>query len=1507
MKRKDFKKLSRAITGLATLAMMSSELNGAYVFAKEGQGEVSEEVSVSYDGYEEEDTASISDDASGLSPTTEDAEVDSTSDDVTSDNAADDNATVSDDNAVTEDDTTEQDESVSDEESHELPYTYETDNCRVTVRKTNGWYGGYQGAVSIENISDKMTEDWSVSFKTDDSIVSVWNADYSTEDGYLKISAQSYNAEIAPGESVTVGFQASGENATVKDLKAELSYDECSETGIRESDISDSPYVYEYDDYTVSYNVTSHWSEYCNVSVTVSNKTDEKIDNWNLTFITEDEIINPYNAVIISEGGGSGKWIFKNAEYNQDIPANASVQFGFQVHFGKRLDLPRTFYVSSKESEVPKNEYSVDNNVSSSWDGGCIGELKIDNLRNTAIEDWVLTVQTTGSFASVWGADLTQVGDDLYEFECPAYGQNIAVGSFASVGYQFVGEDSDIEVMGLKERNGELADDIDIEPFDPNDIKIMPAFEDWSKLPDRDGDMLPDEVEDIIGTDPDDEDTDDDRLPDGFELLVLGTDSTLSDTDGDGVSDADEDTDSDGLSDLDEYLRNTDCHFEDSDEDDLTDGDEVFKYGTDPLKADTDDDTVIDSDEILLGLDPLNKADGNTEIHQTLTEDELEVNEYNDDFKVSIDMTASNNVRRYIKEDISGYSGLFYESDFVIGTPIYLDYTAGSISEGKISFKINESVVANEKEHYSYVDNGLKRLTLFTFNETMKTIVPVKCDYDESSMTISTDISNMGDLILVDVEEWLYTLMGDDAVEDAGEDSDVEDVSITPQTRVETVNMPLASPFEGYMSTEPITRSYNGHMYMIVEIALNWSDAKAYCEHLEGHLATINSEGEQKFIEEEFLTQSGRTYWLGGYAYDTVRNFEWITGETFNYTNWDPGEPNLETEKACHLYDYSNSRFGKWNNCPENEPMYFICEWDAPDKTDKRPVKFVTADENDVMINAHLEIWSVGTEYFDARETIFDSPESMGTFVEEVTTNAGIAYAMLKPGRYAAIDNRSVEKPAGSNWCYVYTQGEYSIPMYGQGSVLRFIVQTVDNNTTIKIEKQPLSKKTFVPANFTAIPKNFGAIDPNSVADYDGDGLKDAVEIDFELLHMITGGENRVVSLGEYYDYFGGGVIEDYNGAIYVPLYEEIFVLPIISSPVDKDSDMDYYPDDKDAEVLKWNPMYINDAEIDDSYVFGAGNNPKADDTSSWTDGVKIQKNIKSLEAGVAPDSVPALRFRRNNGTCYFTLTPGEISVYRFDLEYNQAVVTNSSVRINVTYQYKISNHRTEVRSVGPEADGSFVLKAGIPYNISISATGTAGYDVVVYQDNWVYAPNGGIWKCTRKFFDVGLGYLYNDPTVQSVMPSTKIYFSFEQLYEAALRKDFDNDDSMEVKIGEVADKVQVKWQSKVSTKLILVLDAGGTLVGIFCHPIGWVATGVGISLDIYSDAKQEDINDLIKIINSGSMRYSCDICHQANGDARLFKAQEGELYINKFNADFFYGSVEKISDQAIVEEMGLN
>ncbi|MBQ8302529.1 MAG: hypothetical protein IJX97_03150 [Clostridia bacterium] len=119
---------------------------------------------------------------------------------------------------------------------------------------------------------------------------------------------------------------------------------------------------------------------------------------------------------------------------------------------------------------------------------------------------------------------------------------------------------------------------------------------------------------------------------------------------------------------------------------------------------------------------------------------------------------------------------------------------------------------------------------------------------------------------------------------------------------------------------------YNGHIYKIFNVKLNWFEAYLYCNDRGGHLVTITSEEEQALVENYMISENFRDEaWLG--SYNDGLKWQWVTGEKFEYTNWEEGQPDVYDG-----YEYLgsiNHKYTKWNDRYPYESYNFICEWEA--------------------------------------------------------------------------------------------------------------------------------------------------------------------------------------------------------------------------------------------------------------------------------------------------------------------------------------------------------------------------------------------------------------------------------------------------------------------------------------------------------------------------------------------------------------------------------------------------
>jgi hypothetical protein len=148
-------------------------------------------------------------------------------------------------------------------------------------------------------------------------------------------------------------------------------------------------------------------------------------------------------------------------------------------------------------------------------------------------------------------------------------------------------------------------------------------------------------------------------------------------------------------------------------------------------------------------------------------------------------------------------------------------------------------------------------------------------------------------------------------------------------------------------NTDEVT--WNNHRYKRIDQSKTWTDAKSYCETSGGHLVTITSPGEQAAVFKLIADGEKNIYWIGGQRIGTSNDFQWVTGEQWDYTNWAAGEPNNDIggtdaninglEDCVQIFRIDNpghANKGEWNDLPDTgyidfyslNKIGFVCEWD---------------------------------------------------------------------------------------------------------------------------------------------------------------------------------------------------------------------------------------------------------------------------------------------------------------------------------------------------------------------------------------------------------------------------------------------------------------------------------------------------------------------------------------------------------------------------------------------------
>ena len=386
--------------------------------------------------------------------------------------------------------------------------------------------------------------------------------------------------------------------------------------------------IFEGENFKVYFTLSSNWDAGYNATIKLENTGDESIQNWYLGFEYADSITNIWNAEISSNE--NGYYTIKNVGWNQNIAVGQSIEFGITSNEGFS-GFPLKYELLGQISNVDIGDYNINYILANDWETGFSSTITINNDSDTDFEDWVLEFDFDRNITEIWNGIIEKHEGNHYVVKNATYNANIVAGQ--SVSFGFNGNEGSLE---------DAPKSYLLYSYKLYDGKSMEI--------DTDNDGLVDGVENLLGLNYKEKDSDGDGLDDYFEYSLCGLNPLEKDTDGDGVLDGDEDCDKDELSNALESYYNTDPLVKDTDNDGLNDYEEVITYLTNPLCIDTDEDELSDYDDVKLGFSPLNKDsddDGTIDSQEIVKQTYEQVildSEKKAVTKVSLDMSTNGNI-----------------------------------------------------------------------------------------------------------------------------------------------------------------------------------------------------------------------------------------------------------------------------------------------------------------------------------------------------------------------------------------------------------------------------------------------------------------------------------------------------------------------------------------------------------------------------------------------------------------------------------------------------------------------------------------------------------------------------------------------------------------------------------------------------------------------------------------------------------------------------------------------
>jgi hypothetical protein len=175
-------------------------------------------------------------------------------------------------------------------------------------------------------------------------------------------------------------------------------------------------------------------------------------------------------------------------------------------------------------------------------------------------------------------------------------------------------------------------------------------------------------------------------------------------------------------------------------------------------------------------------------------------------------------------------------------------------------------------------------------------------------------------------------------------DTPTATITFTPTSTPTSTTTPTATytprPTPTATPDKRVLNPANQHLYLYIKQRKGWHEARDYCTLQGGHLVTIQTSVENRFVYDlakEYNIEVGT--WLGATDEEKEGTWIWVTGENWEYRNWiqDPmqhhpdnraGNPKVASKEGADYLTF-DSWDKTWQDWAENTEMYFVCEWEA--------------------------------------------------------------------------------------------------------------------------------------------------------------------------------------------------------------------------------------------------------------------------------------------------------------------------------------------------------------------------------------------------------------------------------------------------------------------------------------------------------------------------------------------------------------------------------------------------
>ena len=103
---------------------------------------------------------------------------------------------------------------------------------------------------------------------------------------------------------------------------------------------------------------------------------------------------------------------------------------------------------------------------------------------------------------------------------------------------------------------------------------------------------------------------------------------------------------------------------------------------------------------------------------------------------------------------------------------------------------------------------------------------------------------------------------------------------------------------------------------------MSWYGAEGFCQAAGGHLASVGSSATKDYLTKGMAERGHDEAWFGGSDREEEGTWKWAECAPWDFTFWNPGEPNGGEIQNCLQYDHSHAG---WDDVQCTHERFFVC------------------------------------------------------------------------------------------------------------------------------------------------------------------------------------------------------------------------------------------------------------------------------------------------------------------------------------------------------------------------------------------------------------------------------------------------------------------------------------------------------------------------------------------------------------------------------------------------------